>query len=77
MKWILALRANSELWESFKEWAEQHAYSELKKLRSVDRDGHDFQAGVIAGWERVLAEATAGEREERAKHEYGRRAGSN
>jgi len=72
-RWVTCLRTDSVAWDNFKEWVTQHAYSELKKLRDVDKEGHDYQRGVIAGWESVLAEATAAEREERAKHEYGRR----
>jgi hypothetical protein len=72
MKWIAHLRVDSHAWDDFQQWLREGAYRELKKLATVDRDGHDFQSGVIKGWESVLSEATAGEREEKAKHGYER-----
>lgn len=73
MNWIQALRANSQAWENFQEWMKQRAYRELKALAEVNRDGHDYQRGKVAGWKEALAEAVAGEKEEKAKHEYRRR----
>lgn len=71
-KWITHLRVDSHAWDDFQQWLRESAYRELKKLAEVDSRGHDYQRGVIKGWEMVLSEAAAGEREEKAKNEYRR-----
>jgi hypothetical protein len=63
---------DSSAWDDFQQWLKENAYRELKLLVGVGKDGHDFQRGVIKGWEGVLAAATAEEREEKAKDGFRR-----